>query len=835
MPRVHIIPAMPLVLLAATLSLLGLPTTSARAQTGSSLAASAACDPANPDNLLVTITSGDAPFRISTDASASGVPVTVNAPAVHTLQGPDSWSLLTVTEQGAAVNETLILGLRTCANLDGSILIPAGAPGASSGSAGPYPDTLNVSGLENAITDVNVTITGLGHTFPDDVEILLVSPTGAKVVLMNDACQTFAGTLYTFTFDDEATSSLPDLDPCASGAFKPTSHGSFSFPPPAPASPYSTTLGALDGHNPNGVWSLYVNDDQPGDYGDIADWSLDITAEHTDPLVVNIQCDPANLDDLRFDIISGEAPFLITAGPGEAGVPVVANSLGVHTLTGPATWTDIFVTEQGSAAPEQAYATIFTCANLNGSIIIPSVAPGSTIGAASPYPSTRNVTGLGEIITDVNVTITGLGHSAPEDAEIILVSPTGTSVVLMNDMCGSAGGDIYTFTFDDEAASPLPTDDSCTNGSYQASNIIPPVFPPPAPGFPYVSTLSAFDGQNPNGAWKLFVHDDKLIDVGDIVDWSLSISHTAPQPLAVSAQCDPANPDNLRVNISGGDKPFQITALGLTPSVPFTAPGLGTYSLAGPDRWLSLTITEGSGTTPQSLNLGDFTCVNLDGSILIPASPGTTFGFGAASLYPSTITLSGLADPIDDMNVTIAGLGHTFTDDVEIVLVAPNFLTVGLMTDACGGHGGSVYTFTFDDEAPTQLANGEGCVSGTFRPSQFGTTSFTPPGPAGPHGVALSNFDGMDPNGTWSLYIYDDGTGDFGDLAGWSIDITPGFFIGDINRDGFVNISDFSLLAIAFGSATGEPTYNAAADLNDDGFVNISDFSLLAANFGRVS
>ncbi|MBK8022474.1 MAG: hypothetical protein IPK19_13865 [Chloroflexi bacterium] len=61
------------------------------------------------------------------------------------------------------------------------------------------------------------------------------------------------------------------------------------------------------------------------------------------------------------------------------------------------------------------------------------------------------------------------------------------------------------------------------------------------------------------------------------------------------------------------------------------------------------------------------------------------------------------------------------------------------------------------------------------------------------------------------------------------------FLIGDINRDGSVNISDFSILAAAFGSATGSATYNPAADLNMDLAVNISDFSLLAANFGKTS
>lgn len=55
---------------------------------------------------------------------------------------------------------------------------------------------------------------------------------------------------------------------------------------------------------------------------------------------------------------------------------------------------------------------------------------------------------------------------------------------------------------------------------------------------------------------------------------------------------------------------------------------------------------------------------------------------------------------------------------------------------------------------------------------------------------------------------------------------------GDINGDNLVDITDFSLLASAFGSDPASPYWNPYADLNNDGVVDISDFSLLAANFG---
>ena len=50
---------------------------------------------------------------------------------------------------------------------------------------------------------------------------------------------------------------------------------------------------------------------------------------------------------------------------------------------------------------------------------------------------------------------------------------------------------------------------------------------------------------------------------------------------------------------------------------------------------------------------------------------------------------------------------------------------------------------------------------------------------------------------------------------------------GDASNDNCVNITDFSILRLAFN-----PAYDARADFNQDGAVNITDFSILKANFG---
>src|SRR3712207_7848809 len=52
------------------------------------------------------------------------------------------------------------------------------------------------------------------------------------------------------------------------------------------------------------------------------------------------------------------------------------------------------------------------------------------------YPSEIAVSGLTGPITDVTVTLHRFGHDFASDVDILLVSPSGKSVILMSDACG---------------------------------------------------------------------------------------------------------------------------------------------------------------------------------------------------------------------------------------------------------------------------------------------------------------------------------------------------------------------------------------------------------------
>src|SRR6185369_16947085 len=165
----------------------------------------------------------------------------------------------------------------------------------TSGAGSPYPSKIVVAGLPSNPSKVTVTLKGLSHTYPDDLDVLLVGPGGQKVVLISDVGGGTDISNVTLTFDDGAASSLPDSAAIASGSYKPTDFVSGdAFPSPAPAGPYGTTLSAFNGLDPNGTWSLYVVDDAASDGGSIsAGWSLQFTFPTTSNPAVTLTS-PAN-------------------------------------------------------------------------------------------------------------------------------------------------------------------------------------------------------------------------------------------------------------------------------------------------------------------------------------------------------------------------------------------------------------------------------------------------------------------------------------------------------------------------------------------------------------
>lgn len=164
--------------------------------------------------------------------------------------------------------------------------------------------------------------------------------------------------------------------------------------------------------------------------------------------------------------------------------------------------------------------------------------------------------------------------------------------------------------------------------------------------------------------------------------------------------------------------------------------------------------------------------------------------FGPASVYPSTITVSGVTGTVHQVIVTLNNLSHVFPDDLDMLLVGPRGQKVIIMSDAGGANDPGYITFSLDDSSDLILPDEGLIIDEIYRPADYDPSGdsdvFDAPAPPGPYTNRLAAFKGSDANGVWSLYIMDDFAQDNGELVGgWSLD----FLVLDPISDGSVNIA----------------------------------------------
>jgi hypothetical protein len=139
---------------------------------------------------------------------------------------------------------------------------------------------------------------------------------------------------------------------------------------------------------------------------------------------------------------------------------------------------------------------------------------------------------------------------------------------------------------------------------------------------------------------------------------------------------------------------------------------------------------------------------------------------GPATSYPATIPVGGLrAGEILDVNVTLSGLSNDWSRYLDVVLVAPGGLrTVVLMSDVGGIHDIANVTLVFDDQAASFLPYLDRIVSGTYKPTAPGVAPV-------PDTATLRSFNGLNPNGSWRLYVADSLAASATNIAGWALTI----------------------------------------------------------------
>lgn len=199
------------------------------------------------------------------------------------------------------------------------------------------------------------------------------------------------------------------------------------------------------------------------------------------------------------------------------------------------------------------------------------------------------------------------------------------------------------------------------------------------------------------------------------------------------------------------------------------------------------------------------------GAITIPATgTGATAG-SASNPYPSNIAVSGMGGNVAKVVLTLTGLTHTFTADIDMMLVSPTGQVLIPMSDAGGSAGGTNLNLVFDDAATASLTT-SAIVSGTYKPTNLTAgDTFPAPAPTTTPGTTLAAFNGVSPNGNWALYVSDDANLDSGTLQSWSLTITT-------NGGGCLTTStDVSVALSGIPSSVTTPTVNGTFTVTNNG------------------
>ena len=271
-----------------------------------------------------------------------------------------------------------------------------------SGPANPYPSVINVSAFTGTLGRVSITLSNLSHSYPADVNVLIVAPGGAKALVMSQAGDQETAAGVNLTFDDFASTPLPELGQLISGTYRPAAYGTPpTFPPPAPSGPYSTALSVLNSVNPNGAWSLYVYDSGSGDRGVISNgWSLALT-----------RISPVNhLADLGLTGVAAPNPGLVggtltyvftvtNGGPNTASTVAFTNPLpaGLTLVSARASQGDVF-TNSSSVAVNLGNLNVGAIARVTNVVLV----TGTAIPQGVTNGTVTSVASVGAYENDLN-------------------------------------------------------------------------------------------------------------------------------------------------------------------------------------------------------------------------------------------------------------------------------------------------------------------------------------------------------------------------------------------------------------------------------------------------
>jgi uncharacterized repeat protein (TIGR01451 family) len=658
-----------------------------------------------------------------------------------------------------------------------------------SGAASPYPCSISVSGVTGVVGSVTATLSDMSHTFPRDVDVLLVGPSGRKTILMSGAGDEQSGFAHIdLTFDDAFP---PIADPNTQiqpGTYHPANYlPDQNLLAPAPAGPYSASMSVFNGVEPNGLWHLYVDDHFVGDSGDIAGgWRLSLSMISAVNQVTDVGLSAAVTPTTPTYGKSLTNTFMVVnGGPGAVSLASFNDVLPAGVTLVSATSSQGSVTVSGGTNINVSLGSFAAGASAQVTIVLTPSTPG-------PLTNTATVSLLsGEVdLAPVNNTATASVTVVMPTADLV-VSQTGapspvtlTSNVLYTLTVTNAGpGVAYNARLTDQlpglANINLALGDLAPGRVTNYSFVVTPQIVRPLTNTASVITDSTDPVPANNSSTSVL---QVLAQTPRLIAGATALKH---ESVIVNGGIDAAETVTVSLtlqNVGSASTSSGFRATLLSGGGVSSPSGEGSYGSIAPgqskSRNFNFTSSAGGGAVSATLQLDDNG--NNLGTVTFLLSGAATTSFsstnfvsipdhGTALPYPSAIVVSNLTGTITKVSLSLDGLTHSFVKDVSVLLVSPAGTRVLLMSHVGGGLPVTNLTLGFDDDASTVLSSTGPINSSTNQSSVYGSVAF--PGVSAPYGSALSALKWSNPNGIWSLYLLDDSSGDAGSLRGWTLNL----------------------------------------------------------------
>ncbi|MFK7936627.1 MAG: T9SS type A sorting domain-containing protein [Saprospiraceae bacterium] len=203
------------------------------------------------------------------------------------------------------------------------------------------------------------------------------------------------------------------------------------------------------------------------------------------------------------------------------------------------------------------------------------------------------------------------------------------------------------------------------------------------------------------------------------------------------------------------------------------------------------TCGENDWSPPISFETARVVCANF-ASANIPISIST----GPPNTYTSTLEVLNNGE-IVDMNVINLRGEHTWIADLGFTLTSPSGTTVTLVSPSCFDE--DDFNLSLDDEASPNALPCPYNDGGTYQPAG-----------------SLADFNGENPQGTWTLTVTDGASQDGGELSGWGLDFCTAllgdFTLTSTTTEASICLSETLTFDLAIGTDFSAESFSLGAE-----------------------